>query len=71
MHPGGSSSREVLHSGVLHSGGSASRGFGKTLPPNNMGYGQRAGGTHPTGMHCCSVQSLHQPGINSTFSIKL
>ena len=22
-------------------------------PPDTMGYGQQAGGTHPTGMHTC------------------
>ena len=27
-------------------------GVGQT-PPSTMGYGQQAGGTHPTGMHSC------------------
>ena len=47
--------------GVCHStggGGSASGGMGLGRPPppspsDNTGYGQRAGGTHPTGMHSC------------------
>ena len=36
-------------------GGSASRVVGQTLPlkSDTTGYGQRAGGTHATGMHCC------------------
>ena len=25
----------------------------QTLPTDTMGYGQQAGGTHPTGMHTC------------------
>ena len=44
-----------LPGGSLHPGGSASRmGLGRPLPPSDtMGYSQRAGGTHPTGMHSC------------------
>ena len=35
-------------------GGSASSGVGQTPPPSDTtGYGQRAGGTHPTIMHSC------------------
>ena len=46
----------VCHSvqgwGDLHPGGSASRGVGQNPPQSDtMAYGQRAGGTHPTGMH--------------------
>ena len=39
--------------GDLHPGGSASGGgLGRPpLPTRTMGYGQQAGGTHPTGMH--------------------
>ena len=49
-----------LHPGAgLHPGRSASRGVGQTPPPppppqsDTKGYGQRAGGTHPTWMHSC------------------
>ena len=35
-------------------GGSASRGgWADPPPPDTTGYGLRAGGTHPTGMHSC------------------
>ena len=52
-----------LHLGVgsLHPGGgeSASKGVGQTPPPSDTtGYGQRAGGTHPTGMHSCFGHKL-------------
>ena len=36
----------------VHAGGVCIRGVADT-PQNTMGYGQRAGGTHPTGMHSC------------------
>ena len=36
-------------------GGSASRGVGQTPLQENMGYGQRVGRTHPTGMHSCLI----------------
>ena len=47
-------------------GGSASRwkrglhpgGIGRTPPSDTMGYGQQAGGTHPTGMHSCCIDAL-------------
>ena len=47
LHPGG---RGFCLQGVCIHGG---------LPPggdtwDTMGYGQEAGGTHPTGMHSCS-----------------
>ena len=44
-----------LHRGGLHPGrGSASTGGWADRPQSDtMGYGQRAGGTHPTGMHPC------------------
>ena len=42
--PGGSASRGA---------GIASRGLGHTPQSDNMGYGQIAGGTLPTGMHSC------------------
>ena len=44
-----------LHLGGLHPGrGSASRGVWADPPPSDtVEYGQRAGGTHPTGMHSC------------------
>ena len=44
---GGSASR-----GGLHPGASASRGQ-NPAPSGTMGYSQRAGGTHPTGMLSC------------------
>ena len=51
-----------LHPGGLHQGGSASGGGGVCMqkglgrpPSDSMGHGQRAGGTHPTGMHSCVV----------------
>ena len=38
-------------------GGFASGGTGKTPPPSDTTrYGQRADGTHPTGMHSCLKQ---------------
>ena len=52
--------------GGLHPGGSASGGVhpeGVDRPPqgDTTGYGQRAGGTHPTGMHSCfSLFALHE-----------
>ena len=46
----GSASREGLHPG------SAFRG--KTPPSDTTVYGQRAGGTHPTGMHSCLMSNL-------------
>ena len=52
----GSASRGSLHPGVSVSrGGLQPEGVGQTPPPNTTGYGQRAGGTHPTGMHSCWV----------------
>ena len=56
---------KVMFSRVfVHRVGSASRrgdvhagwGVGQTsLPSDTMGYGQRAGITHPTGMHSCLI----------------
>ena len=45
LHPG----RSLYQGGGLHPGGA------QTPPPpsNTTGYGQRAGSTHPTGMHSC------------------
>ena len=65
LHPGGGSASGWACIGVgLHRGGSASRGAesrggphpgGLGRPPqlDTTRYGQRAGGTHPTGMHSC------------------
>ena len=40
--------------GLLHPGGSASRGgWEGSSSSDTTGYGQLAGGTHPTGMHSC------------------
>ena len=46
LHPG----RESASRGVCL------KGVGQNPPPqlNTVGYGQQAGGTHPTGMHSCS-----------------
>ena len=50
-----------LHLSVIHSvhEGVCIRGsWGRPLTPSDTtGHGQRAGGTHPTGMHYCFVQS--------------
>ena len=53
---GGSACSGVyIWGGGLHPGrGSASTGGWADRPQSDtMGYGQRAGGTHPTGMHPC------------------
>ena len=52
---GTGSSGVCLGGGGCLGGRSASRrGLGRPLPPSDtMGYSQRAGGTHPTGMHSC------------------
>ena len=50
LHPEGGSASGGLH---LGGGGSAFGGVGQTSHPDTMGYGQRAGSTHPTGMHSC------------------
>ena len=44
--------------GVSTSGGGLHPGVGLADPPDTTGYGQRAGGTHPTGMHSCLVSTL-------------
>ena len=49
VHRKGSASRE----GSLHPGGWANPPL---HPSDTMGYGQRAGGTHPTGMHFCNLR---------------
>ena len=67
LHPGGSASRgsasrEGLHLGEwsaprggLYPGEVCIQGVGNPPPPlDTTGYRQRAGGTHPTGMHSCS-----------------
>ena len=43
--------REGVCLGDLHPGGSAWGGV--CIQGDTTGYGQRAGGTHPTGMHSC------------------
>ena len=60
LHRGGPASEWVCIGGGLHpggpnpGGGPASRGVGQTPPQlDTTRYGQRAGGTHPTGMHSC------------------
>ena len=34
-------------------GGGLHPGTGRPPPRDTTGYGQQAGGTHPTGMHSC------------------
>ena len=50
-----------LHLSVIHSvyeGVCIRESWGRPLTPSDTtGHGQRAGGTHPTGMHYCFVQS--------------
>ena len=53
LHPRGSASRGSLHHWGSASWGFYNRGDGQTSPPlDTTGYGQQAGGMHPTGMHC-------------------
>ena len=50
----------ICHS-VHEGGGSASGGEGWADPPppsDTTGYGQRAGGTHPIGMHSCNLNMI-------------
>ena len=65
----GSASREVCIQGkgvCIQEGGRALQpGGGMSRAPSldTMGYGQRVGGTHPTGMHSCWLNSsLTRPG---------
>ena len=53
---GGSASEGGLPPGGLHLRGRGVYIQGGWADPSShtMGYGQRAGGTHPTGMHSCS-----------------
>ena len=43
--------------------------LGYTPTPEYTGYGQQAGGTHPTGMHTCMHTCSHcnEKGNNSDF----
>ena len=44
----------VCIQGGLHPvGGGCAWGLGRPPQSDTTGYGQRAGGTHPTGMHSC------------------
>ena len=67
LHPGGSTSRgsvlggsalgpSASGGGVSASGGGLPPGGGDWAYPSSdtTGYGQRPGGTHPTGMYSCS-----------------
>ena len=38
------------------------------LPWDTTGYGQQAGGTHPTGVHSCSYMVLHGSGQEFDFT---
>ena len=57
LYPGDSASTgRGLHPGKgLHPGRGLDPGWAEPPPSQSdtMGYGQRAGGTHPTGMHSC------------------
>ena len=50
LHPEGPASRGVCIQGGLHRGGEWAD---TPATSDTMGYGQRAGGTHPSGMHSC------------------
>ena len=51
--------------GGLHPG----RGWGRPYhPPRYMEYGQRAGGTHPTGMHSCLFFCLQTSMVTLLFN---
>ena len=41
------------------------REVGQTPPPSTTGYGQQAGGTHPTGMHYCVHITYCKPQSSS------
>ena len=64
VHPGGLHSRGVCIGGGLHPGGSPS--VGRPPQSDTTGYGQRAGGTHPTGMHFCVLNEFGEYRKKST-----
>ena len=52
LHPGeGSASGEEV---CIQGRGLHPAGLARTPPSDTMGYGQRVGSTHPTGIHSCS-----------------
>ena len=52
LHRGGVCLGESTYRGVYLKGSASRGGLGRSLPPSDtMGYSQRAGGTHPTGLH--------------------
>ena len=55
LHPGGSASGgSVSGEGVCPRGACFHGGWADpSTQSDTMGYGQRAGGTHPNGMHSC------------------
>ena len=63
LHPGGSAFmgsasrgsayRVGVHLGDLHLAVCIQGGLADPTPSDTMGYGQQAGGTHPTGMRSC------------------
>ena len=59
LHPGGLLQRVCLEVCIregVYLRWSASKGISQTPPPpDTTGYGQRAGGTHPTGIHSCCI----------------
>ena len=55
LRPGGDGGLHAGGEGGLHPGGGLHQGGADPPSPpwDSMGYGQQAGGTHPTGMHSC------------------
>ena len=68
----GGASRGSAFKGGLHRGGVCIQGglhlWGVGRPPQSdtTGYGQRAGGTHPTGMHFCVLNEFGEYRKKST-----
>ena len=57
-----------LHPGV--GGFCMGRGVGRADPPRDTtGYGQRVGGTHPTGMHSCLVNNCAVQKMNANVHV--
>ena len=57
--------RGVHASSVCVGGVCIQWGLGRPAPSDTTGYGQQAGGTYPTGMHCCHAQFCTGFGILS------
>ena len=60
VHPqAGTPPREVSLPVQVHPQAGTPLGAGTPPPQCMLGYGQQVGGTHPTGMHCCSLYVLY------------